>query len=633
MEMRSIYGVIFLSVALWGGFGTAQTVDILSGSHDAIILSDETEFEVLGQGKAYVRYSRKVQINNDEGKGYGIPGVSENKFIKKKKIDVRILSTDGEELKKYKNSDILKEDYSPGYSLYSDSRYQWINSTWPKFPYVVEYSTEAEMSTLFFWPDWFPQKNVPVLSSSYKLVLRDTTVAFRTHAVNMETSPKTIRSSSVSHIWNAALLPAFESEDYMSKNNSNRMILYFTPERFALENSFGHFRDWNGLAQWYRGLTADRLILPELIRQEVAALVNPDDDAKTKIRKLYAYLQNNSRYVSIDLGIGGWQPYSAQSVFENKYGDCKDLSTLMVAMLDVVNIPAHLALTPTRDAINFIEEFPSNQFNHCIAVVPLPEDTVWLECTADYIPAGELPYSVEGAKVLVVEAEGGKIIQTPVSRPEDNLMTSRTEGRIGEDGALQMSGWFATTGNRSNYVRGRFIGVEIEKQQDWLRSRLISLSASRFDLAEFTVENLAENVDQPCVVHFSGEMKNFATRSASRLFLSPNVINQFSKKYPPEESPDERKFSVSFNYAFEDADTVYISLPPGYALEAAPPQETIESEFGTYRIEYELADNRLRYLRQFRLETREIPLEKYAAYREFISEVVKRDNMQFVLKR
>ncbi|MCB9067596.1 MAG: transglutaminase domain-containing protein [Calditrichae bacterium] len=370
---------------------------------------------------------------------------------------------------------------------------------------------------------------MPVLSSSYKLVLRDTTVAFRTHAVNMETSPKTIRSSSVSHIWNAALLPAFESEDYMSKNNSNRMILYFTPERFALENSFGHFRDWNGLAQWYRGLTADRLILPELIRQEVAALVNPDDDAKTKISKLYAYLQNNSRYVSIDLGIGGWQPYSAQSVFENKYGDCKDLSTLMVAMLDVVNIPAHLALTPTRDAINFIEEFPSNQFNHCIAVVPLPEDTVWLECTADYIPAGELPYSVEGAKVLVVEAEGGKIIQTPVSRPEDNLMTSRTEGRIGEDGALQMSGWFATTGNRSSYVRGRFIGVEIEKQQDWLRSRLISLSASRFDLAEFTVENLAENVDQPCVVHFSGEMKNFATRSASRLFLSPNVINQFSK--------------------------------------------------------------------------------------------------------
>ncbi|MCB9067597.1 MAG: DUF3857 domain-containing protein [Calditrichae bacterium] len=161
MEMRSIYGVIFLSVALWGGFGTAQTVDILSGSHDAIILSDETEFEVLGQGKAYVRYSRKVQINNDEGKGYGIPGVSENKFIKKKKIDVRILSTDGEELKKYKNSDILKEDYSPGYSLYSDSRYQWINSTWPKFPYVVEYSTEAEMSTLFFGRTGFHKKMCP----------------------------------------------------------------------------------------------------------------------------------------------------------------------------------------------------------------------------------------------------------------------------------------------------------------------------------------------------------------------------------------------------------------------------------------------------------------------------------------
>lgn len=113
------------------------------------------------------------------------------------------------------------------------------------------------------------------------------------------------------------------------------------------------------------------------------------------------------------MGLAGWQPQFADQVFKNRYGDCKDLSTYMVSMLNVVNIKSYPALALTRNKGVVDSEQPSNQFNHCIVCVPLDNDTLWLECTSTYNDLGDVPSTIEDINALVIGDQKGRLVRTP----------------------------------------------------------------------------------------------------------------------------------------------------------------------------------------------------------------------------
>ena len=373
----------------------------------AVVVLDSTSFRLRSNQGARLFKRRVVRVDRESGREHAEFYIVDNKFIKTKKVAGLVRNADGKVVRKLKKKDVERGPLYAGYVLYSDTTYQRFTLGHSTYPYEVEYSYEQRFDSLFFWPDWRPQKRVPVVRSVYE-VLNEGSIAFEFHAKGDAPEPVGGRHR---------LTWMLEDLDAQSEETEEPEV-FFAPVQFTLGEYPGRMDSWNGLAKWYDRIAKARYASSPELSQKVQQLTDGSVSHREKVVRLYNFLRDQTRYVAISIGVGGWQPHGALETFKSKYGDCKDLTTLMITMLKEAGIKAYPALTRTRDRGPLTTEFPSSQFNHLIGFVPLAADTIWLECTTDYVPAGDLPGSVEGCEVLVVKENSGELIKTPESNAQ-----------------------------------------------------------------------------------------------------------------------------------------------------------------------------------------------------------------------
>jgi len=596
---------------------------------DALILLDENEFQVINENKAKFKKHRIVQIFNKAGKEYGNVVIRENKFIKSGKISAKILDTNGKVIRKLDKDEIHSTTYFPEYVLYADSKYRWFEFGLNTFPYIVEYSYEIKYKNLFFWPDWFPQQDIPVLKSTYKLILNNG-VDYQKHdiGITVELLAKTEKGKRAL-VWELKNIKPGIDERFMPPENNVQMALYFAPAKFKIEKYTGSFISWDSFADWYNSLISGKYALPPAAKDKILQLVAETDENKQKVQKLYAFLQDYTRYVNISLGIGGWQPHSVESTFENRYGDCKDLSLLMVSMLKEVGIKAYPALIKTRDNGILIKEFPSPQFNHVITYVPLQKDTLWLECTSKLHSAGELPSVDQGCDVLIVRESSGEIVKTPQSDYRENKWVSHIEGHLTTFGAFHFTGKIIAAGEKGYYLRGNLNHRKPQERKRWIIKRL-SNYLPKVDLTEYEIDHLNKDLKKPIIIRFKGTINKFASQSGQRLFINPNILHRETADDLPRE--EEREFPIYYGYPYCDVDSVSIKIPENFEIEATPKSEKIEMPFGYSKTDILNIDGKLKYCRTCVFKDKQIPASLYEDYLTFMKKIVKKDKSQFVLK-
>ncbi len=619
--------MLILLVTLSSLYSRPGSSDYWNEPVDAVVVQDQRTVEVRDQDEVKFHRHCKIVVFNDRGKKYGSISVHESKFVHCKDIKANIQTLDGKILRKLKDKEINETDASPGYVLYSDDKYRWCELAYPHYPYVIEYEYETEADNVFFWPDYYPQWDIPVLNSSYTLTIRDD-IPYRMHNRGIEVEPAvSVEKDQKVLTWSLTGVKPIADEKQMPPESDIEMSLQFVPETFEFEGHAGNFLSWDGMAAWYKSMTAGYYALDPAVVQKVLDLVLDAASDREKVQRLYKFLQDNTRYVAIELGLSSWQPQSAQSVYDNRYGDCKDLTTLMVAMLRVAGIQAYPALTPTRDGGMLLKEFPSNQFNHCIAFVPLPADTMWLECTADYLAAGDVPSVVEGASVLVIDDTHGMVVTVPTSNAMDNLWISSADGNLDSNGDLQLTGVIRSSGNVGSYLRDKLNDMKPEDQHLWMVKQLADYFP-KADLKDVSFINLTGNYDQPLEIRFDATIQKFASRTTSRMFINPNIFDRISRSAIPSEK--NRTYPVFRYYAYADIDSISISLPENFKIEAAPEMGELTSPFGNCRWQYQIADQKLTYKRKFQLNKTNIPVEQFKDYTGFLDKVARRDQSQFV---
>jgi hypothetical protein len=536
----------------------------------------------------------------------------------------------GEKVKRLKNNDINDGSANSDGTLFSDNRYKYAEFKYAIFPFTVEFNYETTNRNMLFYPTWLPQKdeeNVSVESSFFKVKM-PAGMELRYKLLNGMTKPNIEEiEGNKTYTWAIKGMKIYENEPYAPQWVKVGIGVLTAPADFETEGYKGSAKTWKELGDFDNLLAKNRDILPENIKAEVQNLVAGTTDPVLKTKKIYEYLQSKTRYISIQLGIGGWQPFEAKQVAEKGYGDCKALSNYTQALLKSVGIPSFYASIRGGEGQREIQaDFPSQQFNHAMLCVPVKNDTLWLECTSQDNPFGYLGTFTSDRYALLATPEGGKLVRTPTYKATDNQQIRRIEVNLADDGNATAEATTTYTG----ILQEDYASMKTQLSADDQKKALYkTIEIPSFELNSFSIQE-EKKLNPKATVKLSLSVRKCASKSGTRMFLSPNLMSVASTIPPTSDKP--RVHELALRNTYTESDSVSYMLPKNIQIEAKPEMVKFESKFGTYFADFQVKDGKLLYLRKFVRNKGKFPATAYVEMIDFYKKIAKADKMQVVLK-
>mgnify|MGYP005849230321 CR=1 FL=1 len=548
--------------------------------------------------------------------------------IKVKKLEAKVFDTFGNEIKKFKKRDF--RDYSAvnGGTLYSDSRIYILDYTPIDYPYTVEYTYTIENSNTAFIRPWRPVRNYYQSVEFSEFIIDNKTSSELRHksyninffkGINVNESGDSISCKTNN-------LHAIRKESYSPSLNSFSPKVNFALSEFTLEGVSGKATNWQEMGKWqYEKLIKGRDEVSEKTKNEILFLTQGIDDPLEKVKIVYKYVQDNTRYISVQVGIGGWQPIEALKVDEVKYGDCKGLTNYTKSLLKVVGVNANYSVVfAGSEKRDIDEDFASMQGNHVILNVPLEDQDLWLECTSQDIPFGFLGNFTDDRKVLVIDENGGKIKSTDSYYANENYQKTQADVKLDDTGDLEASFSIISEGIQfdNKYRLAEKTEKEIHKYYKSNYAYLKSLSIESYDFS-----NNKEKVEFIENIKFSSH--KYCSKFGNRFMFKPNVLNQ-SIKIP--NNYDQRMTPFVISRGFHDNDHLVFSIPEEMQIEFLPKPFIIETKFGEYKASIQLnEEEKLVYKRSLLVKQGKFSKEDYQNYRNFMKAIRKADNLKVIL--
>ena len=592
----------------------------------AVVRLDERRFEVRSKAKARYHVRQAVTIFTKEARDWGEITLWYDRFRSISDLDGAIYDADGAKIRSLKSEDVLDASAVSGYSLYEENRVRHASLYHDVYPYTVEYEYEVAYKGSLNWPGWDAQGTIDAVERTSYEVVTTTDLPVRTWCNRDTVKPRTIvDGNDVTMRWEASGLPALPL-DITGYDEDLTTVVHIAPVTFTLEDHEGSMESWRAFGQWVWNLFDGKDRLPDDAIRSVQALIRPGDTPREKARKVYQYVQSRIRYVSIQLGIGGWQPFDASYVHERGYGDCKALVNYTIALLHSAGLNASPAIIfAGRRPRPLIEEFPSNQFNHVIACVPTGTDTLWLECTSRTMPFGRLANDCAERGALVLTPGGGVVVTTPAPEATENLQRRTATIQIHRSGSAQVAVRTRVTGAQGERYRSALAEETADERRAWATRSIPVANASVRSLSFAGVDERSDTIE----VSMTFDAPRVASVTGARLFFVPNLFEQTTTA-PARVT--KRLAPVRLPYRYLDSDSLIYRVPEGFSIESLPAPVDLAAGFGRYRSACRLSgDTAVVYVRTLEMRVPTIPAAAYEEYRTFFTEVAKADRMQAVL--
>ncbi|MDA8731142.1 DUF3857 domain-containing protein [Flavobacteriaceae bacterium] len=423
-----------------------------------------------------------------------------------------------------------------------------------------------------------------------------------------------------------------KNQKALKPENLSSSYLEYMPQlmvasnEFALKKVTGRASNWKEFGEWmHRKLIQDRDILDVSTIEKIKSLVADVTDPIEKAKIVYKFVQDKTRYISVQVGIGGWEPISANQVDQVGYGDCKGLTNYTKALLDAVGVTSYFTLVYAQQKRNIVKDFSSMQGNHAILNIPNNGNDIWLECTSQTIPFGFLGDFTDDRDVLVITPEGGIIKRTPAYFNEDNLQTIDGSIQLYEDGSVKASLERVSHGIQYDQ-KSRYDSMSEEdlkkhyKTKDWSYNNNLEINS-------VALEN-----DKDSVV-FTEKMKtsitDYATINENDYLFRVNMFNRNTnvpKRYR------DRTLPLKISRGYQDIDQYSYVIPKGYTFAGLPEEKNITTKFGSYKVSFTKIDaTTFIYKKSLLIKAGDYPKEDYKDYRKFRKSIARYENLRISL--
>ncbi len=631
--MKKIFLFINLSIFSFlvnandGDFAVSKIDPALLKNAHAVVRVDEMKFEIKSLTHTNTTNHYAITILNEKGERWADFYEYYNKYREINSIEGILYDAEGKELKKIKKKDTKDESGVDGGTLMDDSRFKAHNFYYKVFPYTIEYTIETTNKNTFSFPSWTAQGGGSIsVEQSSMTVIFPTDYEIRYKAFNYDNKPiEKNDNNKKSLTWSAKNLQAIIREPFAPMLHEIIPMVIFGPTDFQMDDYKGNMSTWKDFGKFIYDLKKGRDQLPENIKQTVHTIADKITDPKEKISSLYKFMQDNTRYISIQLGIGGWQPFPASDVATKRYGDCKALTNYMYSILQEVGINSYYTLVRAGKYDKYITtDFPSQQFNHVILCTPLQQDTVWLECTNQTLQAGYLSDFTCDRPALLIDETGGKLIHTPIYRMNDNLQVRNIVGKIDDKGNLQINTKAVYHGLQQDDYHDLIKGLSKEKLKDVLNELL---SLSMYDIVDFDYKEL--NTRIPSIQeNLNITASGYATVTGKRMFIQPNIMTKTNRKLSIDST---RKYHVVLDNEYIDIDSVELEIPIGYAVELLPSNINITSKFGKFTATTKVENNKLYYFRRVEQSSGKFSKDDFNELVKYFETIYKADRSKVVL--
>lgn len=603
---------------------------LLEGA-DAVLRKDETHFEIKSKAEAVKRYTYAVTILNDNGEAkYSEAVVGYDKFTRINDISGNIYDASGKLLKKLKNADITDHGSGDAGDDISDTKFRTADfgkKSYP-YPYTIEFTCETRERNMMFYPKWMPTADpkTAVQKSVYRI---KAPAGFKFRYKEYNGVAEVLKSQDTDgadlYQWTIENVPVSKPDIYPLYSGDFRPMVLAAPFDFEIQDYQGNFNSWEDLSKFYYTLNANRDVLPPATIEEIKTLIKGAKTEREKVLLIYKWMQGRSRYVSIQLGIGGWQTIDAATVAAKGYGDCKALTNFTLAALRQAGITCYAALIKAGDEAKIKPDFPSSQFNHVIACAIVAKDTIWLECTSQTNEPNFMGTFTGGRPALLVMPQGGKLVSTLGYEARHNTRNSNTRITLAEDGSGHILTSTTYGGLQQESRKGVMLNYSKEEQKKWLLSHinLPSLDLQAFEL------NHDKSVEPRVIEKLTMDVRNCATKTGTRLFVKTQLLNRTFELPAASERTSDFYLPLS-EYSFTDVDTVSYTIPPKYKLETSLPAFQISSPFGSFESKTTFENNQIVSSRKVILNGGRYKAADYPAWLDFLKKVRKADRAQVV---
>ena len=605
---------------------------------DAYFLLDDGVVRVEADGRHTATFRQVVQVLKPEG----AERLREQSFSWAPKHQrftlnwVRVVRPNGEVVSARpshtQDSDTPAEEGDP---VYSDRRVRRVSLTGVEPGTIVDYSYTTEELKPFlpgdFYQPWGVSTGLGVRRSrfvvdapaAYALRIREENLTFARRTAQVPA--RAGQPARVVHTWATGDLPRLKGEPYASDSNGVwQSVTVSSPTT------------WGDVGRWYAGNARGRYTLGPAAQAKLAEVLKGAASRADSLRRVHKWVAQDVRYVSIALGMGGYQPRTPDEVVRTGFGDCKDKATLFVAALARMGVAAYPVILSSSGRVK--RDLPSiEQLDHAVAAVAGagPDGGYqFTDLTAKFTPYGELPPSYQGGFGIVVKPDGAvEEVTFPLAPIDENRATVRLTGVLAADGTF--SGRYEETlgGGLQGALRAAF-----EHPFDTAQVTRVSnaIASGKFENAEGDSLEITPGLDLTRTPRVAVRVRNgrAATASGGALIFKLPIPSMAQAAKELEREPVRRfPFDAARVLGATTATTeLRVRLPAGYAAQL-PASVKAEGPFGSYETVYAQAGDTLQVTRRLRGARGILPPSARPQLAEWMRAVAKDDATFVVLTR